>query len=302
MSQLDLLSPAKINLFLHVVGRRADGYHLLQTVFQFLDFCDNLVFKLRSDNQINLFAPSLNIPIANNLITRAAYLLQSTTQCNQGVDILLKKKQIPLGAGLGGGSSNAATTLLALNKLWDTRMAVNELKDLGLQLGADVPIFIHGRAAFAQGIGEKFEPIEPAENWILLTFPNCQIETAKIFSDSQLTRNTREITIPEFFDKGGQNDCEPIARKHYPQVAKALDCLGKYSTARMTGTGSCVFSAFNKKEAALEVAKKIPASLNAIIVKGLNYSPLHNAITNNFGVSPSGKAQGFDPCIPRFES
>lgn len=301
MTLLHLPSPAKINLFLHVVGQREDGYHLLQTAFQFVDLYDEMIFKTREDNLIRVNAPSLDLPVEHNLVFKAAYLLQELAQCKKGIDITLHKR-IPLGGGLGGGSSNAATTLLALNHLWGLHYSRTDLIKIGARLGADVPIFIYGKAAFAEGIGEHLQPIQLEEDWILLLFPPCQVATAKIFSDSELTRNTPEITITEFFEKGGRNDCEPIARKHFPEIADAIDCLSHYTTARMTGTGSGVFANFKDKNAALEIANKIPASLNGIILKGLNISPLQSAINKIIGVSPSGKAQGFDPCIPRFES
>lgn len=275
MANLWLTSPAKINLFLHIVGQRADGYHLLETAFQFIDLCDEIGFELREDGKIQLTAEDLNFPAEENLIVKAAKLLQDDTGCRLGADIFLKKR-IPIGAGLGGGSSNAATTLLALDKLWQTNLTQNELLQLGLRLGADVPIFIYGKSAFAQGIGEIFQPISPTEDWILLLIPPCHVETRKIFSDSQLTRNTPAIKIRECFENGGHNDCEPIARKYFPDIANTLDLLRQYSDARMTGTGSGVFATFNSKEAAIEVAEKMPALLNAIIVKRLNTSPLFN--------------------------
>ncbi len=299
MVEVRLPSPAKINLFLHVVGRRPDGYHLLQTAFQFIDLCDDMVFQLRTDDKILVESSDPTIPYESNLVTKAAYLLKKQTGCRLGIDIKLEKC-IPRGGGLGGGSSNAATTLLALNLLWGTQLNPIELAALGLELGADVPIFIHGKAAFAQGIGEQLTNIHPEEKWILLLLPDCTVDTSKIFSDPELTRNTPEITITEYFE-GTHNDCEPVARKRFPQIATALDWLNEIAAARMTGTGSGVFAIFNDKEAAMKAAKEIPASLKGITVKGLNNSPLHNAI-ENIGVSPSGKARGFDLRIPRFES
>jgi 4-diphosphocytidyl-2-C-methyl-D-erythritol kinase len=301
MPEITVPSPGKINLFLHINGRRPDGYHLLQTAFQFIDFSDYLTFTLRSDSKIHLQAPSLAFPVEQNLIYRAATLLQRYTQCNKGVDIALEK-HLPMGGGLGGGSSNAATTLVILNLLWETQLSDAQLLTLGLELGADVPIFIDGRASFAQGIGEELTPTDFPEKWLLLLLPSCHVDTGKIFSDSQLTRNTPPITIAEFFEDGGHNDCEPVAKKHFPEIANALSWLGRYASVRMTGTGSCVFAIFEDKEAALHVIKQIPDSLRGIIVRGLNSSPLHNAINNLIGVSPSGKARGFDLRIPRFES
>lgn len=275
--ELALSSPAKINLFLHIIGRRSDGYHLLQTAYQFINFYDDMFFSSRTDSTISLQSSSQEILPEENLIFKAAKLLQAHSSCQSGINIRLTKR-IPLGGGLGGGSSNAATTLLALNKLWEINLNKEELAQLGLTLGADIPIFIHGRAAFAEGIGEKFYPIDPPEDWFLVIFPNCKVSTEKIFSDSQLTRNTPEITIAEFFENGGHNDCEPVARKHFPEIANTLDWLNQYTTARMTGTGSSVFATFKSKEAALKVAEKIPASLNSIIVRGTNHSLLHMAM------------------------
>lgn len=279
MVEVRVPSPAKINLFLHIIGQRSDGYHRLQTAFQFLDFCDDLTFRLTSDSKITLDVTGLAVPVEENLIHAATRLLQDKGGVKQGVEIFLDKK-IPLGGGLGGGSSNAGTTLLVLNQLWNLGLSTSELMTLGLSLGADVPIFIHGKAAFAQGIGEKLQTIDPAEDWFVLLFPGCHVNTGKIFSDSQLTRNTPPITIAEFFEEGGHNDCEPIARNHFPKIADALDWLGHYASARMTGTGSCVFATFKDKEAALKIIKNIPASFNGIVVKGLNTSPLHNIISS----------------------
>ncbi len=279
MIDLHLPSPAKINLFLHVVGRRPDGYHLLQTAFQFVDLHDQLSFRLRGDEAITLETSQINLPLENNLVYRAALLLREYSNCPKGVDILLEKK-IPLGSGLGGGSSNAATTLLGLNHLWKLGLSQETISYLGLKLGADIPIFIQGFSAFGEGIGEKLQSINPPEDWVLLLFPPCQVETAKIFSDPQLTRNTPEITIARFFKAGGRNDCEPIVRKYFPEVANALDWLTQFSPARMTGTGSCIFATFKDKVAALEVAKGIPAPLRGIVAKGLNTSPLRKIINN----------------------
>jgi 4-diphosphocytidyl-2-C-methyl-D-erythritol kinase len=278
MNRLALPSPAKINLFLHVVGRRADGYHLLQTAFQFIDLCDEMIFQVREHPGISLYAKDLNILPEDNLVMKAACLLQKRAKKLGGIDIFLKKN-IPIGAGLGGGSSNAATTLLALNALWDLNLRQEEITSIGLSLGADVPLFLHGRASFGEGIGEKLQTIKPLEKWVLLVIPSCQVSTEKIFSDSELTRNTPPITIKEFFAHGGHNDCEPVARRYFPEIAYALDCLNRYAVARLTGTGGAIFSTFKDKAAALSVAEKMPTSLTVILVKGRNYSPLHEAIS-----------------------
>lgn len=277
MNELCLPSPAKINLFLHVVGRRPDGYHSLQTVFQFVDLCDTFHFKLRTDDRICLHSNLKNVPMHENLIFRAAALLQQKTKTCLGIDVSVQKN-IPIGGGLGGGSSNAATTLLALNTLWKLRLTTEQLQELAVQLGADVPIFIHGRAAFAEGIGEQFQSINPREYWYLILIPACEVATAKIFSDPQLTRNTPAITIAEFFERGGHNDCELIAKKHYPEIEKALNWLNQYAPAKMTGTGSCVFAAFDEKTAAQEVAGQVPSEFNSVVVKGLNNSPVYKVL------------------------
>jgi 4-diphosphocytidyl-2-C-methyl-D-erythritol kinase len=276
MEQIRLPSPAKINLFLHVIGRRKDGYHLLQTVFQFLDLSDEMVFKVRKDGIINVHTLNAHIPMDDNLVFKAASLFQTYTKSQYGADIMLDKN-IPLGSGLGGGSSNAATTLLALNFLWQTSVGNKELADLALKLGADVPIFIFGKAAFGEGVGERLTPISPSEDWVLLLQPSCAASTQKIFCDTELTRNTRKITIAQFLENGGNNDCEPIARKHYPEIANALDCLNQFAHARMSGSGSSVFACFRNKEDAVEIAKKIPVAIKRIITKGLNISPLYRA-------------------------
>lgn len=303
MSSITVPSPAKINLFLHVVGRRVDGYHLLQTAFQFIDLVDYLTFQLRLDQEIMLEAVGLpGVPAESNLVFKAAKLLQAYAQVGQGVDIFLEKR-IPVGGGLGGGSSNAATTLLVLNHLWNTQLTQEELLELGMRLGADVPIFIKGIASFAEGVGERLETLELPEKWLVLLVPPCTVNTGKIFSDSQLTRTTPRLTIDEFLENGGHNDCESVATKHFPEIANALRWLKHHScTAKMTGTGGCVFAMFDSEEAAYSVSQEIPESLEGYVVKGLNISPLHDVLKNLIGVSPSGKARGFDLRIPRFES
>jgi 4-diphosphocytidyl-2-C-methyl-D-erythritol kinase len=284
-----LPSPAKLNLFLHILGRRADGYHHLQTVFQFIDLCDELRFKQRDDGKILLTVTTSQqnetnenlrldtIPVSDNLITQAALLLQQTSKARYGAHIELTKN-IPIGGGLGGGSSNAATALIALNQLWQKNLSSTELAALGLQLGADVPIFVHGLAAWAEGIGEQFCSIKLPEPWYVLIIPPCQVATAKIFSDSELTRNTPTITIAEFQIQGGHNDCETVARKHYPIIGQALDWLGQHASAKMTGTGSCVYAAFATKTAALKIAGQVPYPLKGTVVRGHNVSPLHIAL------------------------
>lgn len=263
-------APAKLNLFLHIINRRADGYHNIQTVFQFLDFYDELQFNLRTDEQINLTIQNANLPIEENLIMRAALLLQQTSQSKLGADIVLTKN-IPIGAGLGGGSSNAAATLLALNNLWQTHLSQQQLMALGKQLGADVPVFIYGKAAWAEGIGDQLQPVTLTEPWYLLLHPNCHVPTAEIYAAQELTRNTSPITINQFFDRGGHNDFESVVRRRYPEVDAALNWLTQFAPARMTGTGSCVFAAFAEQQQALAIAAKVPKNFQSIVAQGLNH-------------------------------
>lgn len=281
MNALTWPSPAKLNLFLHITGRRADGYHELQTIFQFLDYCDVLSFSLRPDNKIQLVMqttdgrPNEAIPVADNLVLRAAKLLQQTRQINLGADIILSKK-IPIGGGLGGGSSNAATTLVALNKLWGLQLELENLLAMGLNLGADIPIFLAGTAAWAEGIGDKITPITLPEPWYVIITPPHPVSSAEIFSMPELTRNTRPITIQEF-SQGKvitQNDCESVVKHRYPAIAQALDWLNQYAPARLTGTGSCVFAAMPTEQYARTVVSEVPAGWFAFAAKGLNQSPL----------------------------
>ncbi len=273
MISRDWPAPAKLNLFLHVVGRRADGYHLLQTVFQFLDFCDRLDFEVRDDPGIHRLNDCLGLPAENDLVVRAARALQDYSGCDAGVDIRVDK-HIPMQAGLGGGSSDAATTLVALNRLWELQIPVDELARIGVSLGADVPIFVHGHAAFAEGVGEQLTAVDPAEDWYLILRPECPISTAEIFNSPDLTRNTPPITIRDFLGGAGHNDCLPVVRKLYPEVAEALDWLGEFSSARMTGTGSTVFAGFPDRRAAEAVLAQAPQRWFGRVAKGLNRSPL----------------------------
>ena len=270
---LSWLAPAKLNLFLHIVGRRADGFHLLQTAFQFIDLCDTLRFDITHDGCIERNHDLAGIPAKDDLTLRAAVLLQRATCTSLGARITCEKK-IPLGGGLGGGSSDAATTLVALNYLWDTRQSVDQLAELGLILGADVPVFVRGHAAWAEGVGEILTPINPPEPWYLVINPLCHVSTAEIFNIAELTRNTSPIKIRDFFAGSGRNDCESPVRARYPAVATALDWLGKYSAVRMTGTGACLFAAFDTEARAREVAVRVPPEWRGFIAKGLNYSPL----------------------------
>lgn len=273
-----IFAPAKLNLFLHILSRRTDGYHNIQTIFQFLNYYDELQFQLRNDGQINLMIENESLPVEKNLVTRAALLLQQTSQSKCGADIILKKN-IPIGAGLGGGSSDAAATLLALNNLWKTHLSQTELMALGKQLGADVPVFIYGKSAWAEGIGDQLQSISLPQPWYVVLVPRCHVPTAEIYAAQELTRNTSPITINEFLHRGGRNDFEPTVRLRYPEVAAALDWLSQFAPAKMTGTGSCVFAAFAEQHQALAIATKVPKNFQNFVAQGLNDSPLAKAIT-----------------------
>jgi len=266
-------APAKLNLFLHVVGRRTDGYHLLQTVFQFLDYSDQLGFTARSDGRLIRHANYSDIKPDDDLVIRAARALQAETGCALGVDITVIK-QLSMGGGLGGGSSNAATTLVALNQIWSLGLTTDRLAGIGLALGADVPVFVRGQAAWAEGVGELLTEIEPVECWYLVINPGCHVPTAGIFDAPDLTRNTPAITIRDFLKSGGHNDCEPVVRRLYPEVAAVLDWLGQYAVARLTGTGACVFAGFNSQEQAEKIQASLPTKWQGFVARGLNRSPL----------------------------
>jgi 4-diphosphocytidyl-2-C-methyl-D-erythritol kinase len=269
----DWPAPAKLNLFLHVVGRRADGYHLLQTVFQFLDYSDQLGFSVRSDGRLLRRSNYADIEPENDLVIRAAKALKAETGCDLGAEILISK-QIPAGGGLGGGSSNAATTLVALNRIWSLGLSTGRLAEIGLTLGADVPVFVRGHTAWAEGVGELLTEIELQECWYLVIVPDCHIATAGIFRHPDLTRNTPAITIRDFLESGGHNDCEPVVRRLYPEVAAALDWLGQSADARLTGTGACVFAGFSSRQEAEQIHASLPSKWRGFVARGLNRSPL----------------------------
>ena len=270
-------APAKLNLFLHIVGRRADGYHELQTLFQFVDLCDDIHIAVRPDGQIRRLSGPAGVPEDQDLVVRAARALQAASGTTQGADLAVTKR-IPMGAGLGGGSSDAATTLVALNALWGLGWPRERLAALGLSLGADVPVFVMGRAAWAEGVGERLTPLyppnAPEEANYLIIKPNVSVPTADVFRDPQLTRNTPPITIAGFLESGGHNDCTAVVRRRYPAVAAALDFLSRYGDARLTGTGACVFVACATNAAAREIMKELPPSLDAYPARGMNDSPL----------------------------
>lgn len=266
-------APAKLNLFLHIVGRRADGYHLLQTVFQFLSVGDELGFTLREDGRIVRLGEVPGVAPEADLVVRAARLLQQQANITQGVDIHVSK-HLPMGGGLGGGSSDAATTLVALNRLWGIDYPDDRLAQLGLQLGADVPVFVRGQAAWAEGVGEELTPIELPEPWFMVIVPPCQVPTPQVFADPELTRNAPVIKIRRFLSGQGVNVCEPVVRRRYPIVGEALDWLGQFAPARMSGTGASIFAAFDDEVSARAVLEKVPHGWRGFVARGLNESPL----------------------------
>jgi 4-diphosphocytidyl-2-C-methyl-D-erythritol kinase len=266
-------APAKLNLFLHVLGRRADGYHSLQTLFQFVDLSDWIGLEPRRDSRIRRIGGLPSVPAERDLTVRAARTLQAQAPEPPGVDIIIDK-HIPEGGGLGGGSSDAATVLVALNSLWGLGLGTDRLAALGLELGADVPVFVRGVAAWAEGVGEFLTPIEPPEPWYAIVLPATRVPTGGIFADPTLTRSTRPITIADFLSGAAGNDCEPVVRRRYPEVAAALDWLGQFGKARLTGTGACVFASFPDRQRAAEVARQVPAPWQAYVARGRNRSPL----------------------------
>jgi 4-diphosphocytidyl-2-C-methyl-D-erythritol kinase len=270
-------APAKLNLLLHVTGQRADGYHELQTLFQFLTFGDWLYFDLRADGEVRLAGEPAGVPAAADLCVRAAIMLQATTGTTAGVTIY-NDKRLPPGGGLGGGSSDAATTLAVLNRLWGLDLPREELAALGLGLGADVPVFVHGQAAWAEGVGEILTPVTLPEPWFLVVNPQVSVSTADIFSDPGLTRGTPRTKIPDLLAGAGNNDCEAVVRHRYPEVAAALDWLSSHAPARMTGTGGCVFAAFESEADASVVAGRVPVNWISFVARGVNLSPLRQAL------------------------
>jgi 4-diphosphocytidyl-2-C-methyl-D-erythritol kinase len=267
-------APAKLNLFLHVTGRRADGYHTLQTMFRFVDICDEVGFRLREDDGIHRLAPIAGIDEDQDLTLRAARLLQLTSGCRLGVDIDIDKR-LPMGGGLGGGSSDAATTLMVLNKMWSLGLSRNRLQQIALQLGADVPVFVFGRSAFGEGVGERLHAIELDPAWYLILVPQVTVSTAEIFAARELTRNTKAIRIAAFSVGQGHNDLQPVACKRFPEIARHLNWLGKFGKAAMTGSGACVFSAFDSELEARSVFDRLPADMKGFVARGLNRHPLY---------------------------
>lgn len=276
-STLSLLSPAKLNLFLHITGRRPDGYHELQTLFQLLDWGDHLHFTPNNNGNIALTGGAgLGIPAADNLIIRAAELLPRNRD-RQGVNIHLEKL-IPAGGGLGGGSSNAATTLLALNQLWQLGLGRETLQEMGASLGADVPVFVGAHSAWAEGIGDVLTPVAIPETWYLVVAPDCHVVTAEIFSHQQLTRDTSPIKIAAFFEGHSRNDCQKLVSHLYPEVNNALNWLNKFGNARLTGTGACIFCSFPDQQSARLALSQLPKPLRGFVARGVNESPLLDSL------------------------
>jgi len=266
-------APAKLNLCLRILGRRPDGYHDLQMAIQFLDRCDELVFTPLDDGRIRRLEGLAGVPEEQDLAVRAARLLQSSTGCQRGTEIQIRKC-IPVGGGLGGGSSDAATTLCALNRLWRLDLSVDALLELGRQLGADVPVFVLGRAAWVEGIGERLTPVDFCQPHYLVVSPGCSVSTSEVFQAPGLTRNSAPITIARFLSDGGDNDCTNLVRTVYPAVGRALDWLDGFGDARLTGTGACIYAAFEDLHTARGALDKLPGGWSAFIARGCNLSPL----------------------------
>ena len=277
-------APAKLNLFLHITGQRLDGYHLLQTVFQFLDFGDRLRFQLRDDAQVRRVNDLPGVAAEADLVVRAARMLQQHCKHEQGVDIEVDKR-LPMGGGLGGGSSDAATTLVALNYLWQCGLDDSALMQLGLSLGADVPVFIQGQAAWAEGVGEELTAVDLPEPWFLVLCPPITVSTAEVFTSPQLRRDCPPITIRDFLAGGDiHNVCEPLVRAHYPEVDAALHDLEAFVPARMTGTGACVYAAFDEETTARQAHEALVDKWSGFVARGMNTSPLRQ-VSDNWAVA-----------------
>ncbi len=277
MAKFTFPSPAKLNLFLYITNKRADGYHELQTLFQFLDFGDEIEIEITEDPTITLLNQIEGVPTEQNLIYRAAKLLQDQTACKLGANISITKR-LPMGGGVGGGSSNAATVLVALNHLWQTGLSLIQLAEMGLSLGADVPIFVRGMSAFAEGVGEKLTPCQPAEKWYVVLKPDESISTALIFKHPDLPRNTPKRDLDTLLSKPWANDCEKIVRDLYSKVDDLLNWLVQYAPSRLTGTGACVFAEFDCEEEARRVFALKPVDVEGFVAQGKNVSPLHQTL------------------------
>jgi 4-diphosphocytidyl-2-C-methyl-D-erythritol kinase len=277
MSLVSYPAPAKLNLFLRVTGRRADGYHLLQTVFRFIDFGDTLYFRIRQDGVIRRVNSVPGIPADEDIVVKAARLLRHEAGVKRGIEIRVRKR-LPVGGGLGGGSSNAATVLLALNRLWGLHLKRRDLEALGLRLGADVPVFIFGESAFAEGIGEKLRPVALPPRWYLVLVPPVMVTTRKVFEHPDLTRNSTPVTMSAFSAVKGQNDLEAVVCSTYPDVARHLDWLrarvGEAGVAALTGSGACLFAEFSTEEEARRLASLLPPTMHGFVAQGLDRHPL----------------------------
>ena len=274
---LILSAPAKLNLMLHITGRRDDGYHLLETVFQFIDLADHIEFNANDEGSIDRLPGNSPVDAEDDILVTTATLLQSRFWVDKGVSIGIDKR-IPIGGGLGGGSSDAAACLLALNRLWELDLSLDQLAGIGLELGADVPVFVRGRAAWASGIGEVLQEIELEQPIYLVIDPKIAVSTAQIFAAQELTRNCDPLTIRAFLRGSGRNVCEPVVRNLYPQVGEAIDWLSQYATARMSGTGACVFAAIDSLEQAEVVKSQVPRQWEAYITRAMNYNPVHQQL------------------------
>lgn len=272
-SSLTCLAPAKLNLLLHVIGRRADGYHLLQTVFRFLDWADTVTLRLREDGAVIRASPLAGVPAEEDLVVRAARLLQAETGCRLGCEIAVEKR-LPMGGGLGGGSSDAASTLIGLNRLWRLGLNRERLQLLGLRLGADVPVFVFGRSAFAEGVGERLQPVELPAAWYVVLQPPVSVATAAVFAAPELTRDSKPIKMQGFSAGAGRNDLEAVVCRRHPEVARHLAWLRQFGAAAMTGSGSCVFAAFDTERAAREVLAQLPADMTGRAARGIDRHPL----------------------------
>ncbi len=271
--KITVSAPAKLNLFLHITGQREDGYHLLQTVFQFLDYADSITLSLRDDGEINRLTELTGVTAENDLVVKAAKLLQKYCDSHLGVDISVDKI-LPMGGGLGGGSSNAASVLVALNYLWDCGLNQEKLMQLGVQLGADVPVFIFAQSAWAEGVGECLKEVDLPEKWYLVLKPPINVSTAEVFSNSQLRRDCATITIRDFLTGQTENVCEKPVREMYPEVDRALTDLAKFGESRLTGTGACVFAAFDSKEEAEKALTGLSEKWDGFVARGMNQTPL----------------------------
>jgi len=276
-------SPAKLNLFLHITGRNSQGYHLLQSLFQIVDIGDQIAFNVKASSDISLITDLPGVPSESNLIVRAARSLQSYSNCSKGCDIWLNKF-LPMGGGIGGGSSNAATTLVALNHLWDTGLSIDELAKLGLALGADVPIFVRGQTAFAEGVGEIITPVLVPIKTYLIVFPNLHVSTAAVFTDPKLSRNSKKIEWKNYLFDNTRNDCQKLVCNRYPKVANLLRQLLEYAPSRMTGTGACLFAVFDNTMDAEKALMHLPGDCHGFIANGVDQSPLHDFLINKMTI------------------